>query len=444
MLLNSIVALALLGLTGVEAAYVTSKPVSKNARCGKKYGGATCQGSKWGNCCSQNGYCGSTKDHCEVAKKCQGDFGTCKGGYVVPSSTKRTTLSTSIRTSSSVRRTSTKPSSRSSSPSSSSSVVLTSASPSICSAVTITEPATIITIPGEGEVVTVTVPATITEPATTVTIPGEGEVVTITVPATITLPASTLTLPAPEPSTITLPAETLPASTITLPAETLPATTITLPAPEASTVTLPAETLPASTITLPAPDASTITLPAPDASTVTTTITSTTTSAPSCSAVQALKNPSFESNGVWAFTPNTAISSGLIRGSSGSANPPKDGLYLVQSAIDRVLDVNSGHRITQAVRVCPGQQYRFSIWLRTISASTASRPTLVQVFINGVRVLTSTPVTLEQGWTEFPGSWGADASTDAAAVQIVLYNESPVSSGTWSYLWVDLATLSPV
>ncbi|KAF1968220.1 hypothetical protein BU23DRAFT_515106, partial [Bimuria novae-zelandiae CBS 107.79] len=73
MLFGSVILLALLGITGVEA----SKPVSKNARCGSKFGGATCQGSKWGNCCSQNGYCGSSKDHCEVAKKCQKAFGTC-------------------------------------------------------------------------------------------------------------------------------------------------------------------------------------------------------------------------------------------------------------------------------------------------------------------------------------------------------------------------------
>lgn len=33
-----------------------SKPVSDNARCGSQYGGKTCQGSAFGDCCSQHGY----------------------------------------------------------------------------------------------------------------------------------------------------------------------------------------------------------------------------------------------------------------------------------------------------------------------------------------------------------------------------------------------------
>jgi hypothetical protein len=32
------------------------QPVSKNARCGAGFGGQTCQGSRWGNCCSQYFY----------------------------------------------------------------------------------------------------------------------------------------------------------------------------------------------------------------------------------------------------------------------------------------------------------------------------------------------------------------------------------------------------
>ncbi|EAT88523.1 hypothetical protein HBI56_127470 [Parastagonospora nodorum] len=77
MLFNSVVILALCAAPGVE---VAAKPVSKNARCGEKFGGATCQGSKWGNCCSPYGYCGSGKDYCE-AKKCRKNFGTCNGQY---------------------------------------------------------------------------------------------------------------------------------------------------------------------------------------------------------------------------------------------------------------------------------------------------------------------------------------------------------------------------
>ncbi|KAH7356170.1 hypothetical protein BKA66DRAFT_400422, partial [Pyrenochaeta sp. MPI-SDFR-AT-0127] len=76
MLFNSLIVLALLQLTAAQSG---RKPVSRNARCGKGFGGQTCQGSKWGNCCSQYGYCGSTRDYCDVANKCQKDFGTCNG-----------------------------------------------------------------------------------------------------------------------------------------------------------------------------------------------------------------------------------------------------------------------------------------------------------------------------------------------------------------------------
>ncbi|KAF1946371.1 hypothetical protein EJ02DRAFT_330143, partial [Clathrospora elynae] len=55
-----------------------SKPVSTNGRCGSQYGGQTCQGSGFGNCCSQYGFCGSTKGYC-VATTCQNDFGSCNG-----------------------------------------------------------------------------------------------------------------------------------------------------------------------------------------------------------------------------------------------------------------------------------------------------------------------------------------------------------------------------
>jgi hypothetical protein len=35
----------------------------------------TCQGSIFGNCCSQYGWCGSTVDYCGAG--CQSNFGTC-------------------------------------------------------------------------------------------------------------------------------------------------------------------------------------------------------------------------------------------------------------------------------------------------------------------------------------------------------------------------------
>ncbi|TLD20487.1 hypothetical protein PspLS_08681 [Pyricularia sp. CBS 133598] len=45
--------------------------------CGQAAGGATCQGSSFGNCCSRYGYCGSTDTYCGAG--CQSGFGTCNG-----------------------------------------------------------------------------------------------------------------------------------------------------------------------------------------------------------------------------------------------------------------------------------------------------------------------------------------------------------------------------
>ncbi|KAH7355474.1 hypothetical protein BKA66DRAFT_385830, partial [Pyrenochaeta sp. MPI-SDFR-AT-0127] len=53
-----------------------SQPVSQNARCGTSFGGQTCLGSQWGNCCSQYGYCGSTVDYCSP-QSCQAKYGRC-------------------------------------------------------------------------------------------------------------------------------------------------------------------------------------------------------------------------------------------------------------------------------------------------------------------------------------------------------------------------------
>jgi hypothetical protein len=46
--------------------------VSTDGSCGS---GVTCQGSTFGNCCSQYSYCGSTSDYCSSG--CQTAFGTC-------------------------------------------------------------------------------------------------------------------------------------------------------------------------------------------------------------------------------------------------------------------------------------------------------------------------------------------------------------------------------
>ncbi|KAI0879716.1 carbohydrate esterase family 4 protein [Hypoxylon argillaceum] len=49
--------------------------VSTEGNCGS---GVTCQGSKFGNCCSVNGYCGSSIDYCGAG--CNPLFGSCTAG----------------------------------------------------------------------------------------------------------------------------------------------------------------------------------------------------------------------------------------------------------------------------------------------------------------------------------------------------------------------------
>jgi hypothetical protein len=50
--------------------------VSPNGLCGCSTG-YTCKGSRWGECCSQYGYCGSSEAYCDA--KCQSAFGVCAG-----------------------------------------------------------------------------------------------------------------------------------------------------------------------------------------------------------------------------------------------------------------------------------------------------------------------------------------------------------------------------
>lgn len=48
---------------------------SKDGSCGN---GITCNGSKFGSCCSQHGYCGSTGPYCGADVGCQPESGTCQ------------------------------------------------------------------------------------------------------------------------------------------------------------------------------------------------------------------------------------------------------------------------------------------------------------------------------------------------------------------------------
>lgn len=49
-------------------------PVSKSSRCGARFG-LTCQGSTFGNCCSNQNYCGSSTAYCGTG--CQSGYGSC-------------------------------------------------------------------------------------------------------------------------------------------------------------------------------------------------------------------------------------------------------------------------------------------------------------------------------------------------------------------------------
>ncbi|KZL86484.1 chitin recognition protein [Colletotrichum incanum] len=86
----------------------TALSISLDATCGAA-AGKTCQGSTFGNCCSKNGWCGSTASYCGTG--CQSKYGTC-GSQSSSSgvSSGRTSSSSSSRrsgTSSSISRTST-------------------------------------------------------------------------------------------------------------------------------------------------------------------------------------------------------------------------------------------------------------------------------------------------------------------------------------------------
>ncbi|KAK8234236.1 glyoxal oxidase [Phyllosticta capitalensis] len=68
----------------------TSTAPRSDGRCGKDFGGATCDPKgAYGGCCSQYGYCGTTSDHCLVSSGCQnGCTGAASSSGSSPSSSK--------------------------------------------------------------------------------------------------------------------------------------------------------------------------------------------------------------------------------------------------------------------------------------------------------------------------------------------------------------------
>ncbi|KAF9777038.1 hypothetical protein IL306_004688 [Fusarium sp. DS 682] len=65
--------------TGCQSSFGTcdasSSNVSTDGNCGKN--GKICKGSKWGDCCSKNGFCGKGDDYCRDG--CQTAYGLCTG-----------------------------------------------------------------------------------------------------------------------------------------------------------------------------------------------------------------------------------------------------------------------------------------------------------------------------------------------------------------------------
>ncbi|EHK20742.1 carbohydrate esterase family 4 protein [Trichoderma virens Gv29-8] len=58
-----------------ETLPVLSPVPTTDGRCGSAFGNTTCLNQKIDNCCSKNGWCGSTEDHCLAG--CQEGFGRC-------------------------------------------------------------------------------------------------------------------------------------------------------------------------------------------------------------------------------------------------------------------------------------------------------------------------------------------------------------------------------
>jgi hypothetical protein len=63
----------LLSLAAIAAAAART---SSDGKCGGRHQ-LTCEGSGYGDCCSQYSYCGSSRAYC--GKGCQSDFGQCNG-----------------------------------------------------------------------------------------------------------------------------------------------------------------------------------------------------------------------------------------------------------------------------------------------------------------------------------------------------------------------------
>ena len=70
----------------------THTSASTDGTCGN---GVTCTGTRWGSCCSDDGYCGVGSDYCSLSRGCQPAWGKCDG--TTTSSTKATATKTTCK-----------------------------------------------------------------------------------------------------------------------------------------------------------------------------------------------------------------------------------------------------------------------------------------------------------------------------------------------------------
>ncbi len=70
----------------------TRTSTSTDGTCGN---GVTCTGTRWGTCCSSDGYCGVGSDYCSISGGCQPAWGKCDG--TTTSSTKTTSTKTTCK-----------------------------------------------------------------------------------------------------------------------------------------------------------------------------------------------------------------------------------------------------------------------------------------------------------------------------------------------------------
>ncbi|KAK3294214.1 carbohydrate-binding module family 18 protein [Chaetomium fimeti] len=75
--------------------------VSPDGSCGQ---GVTCTGSRYGDCCSAHGFCGSTTDYC--GDGCQAGFGNCGSGTGEPSGSPGGSVTVTVTSITSVTKTS--------------------------------------------------------------------------------------------------------------------------------------------------------------------------------------------------------------------------------------------------------------------------------------------------------------------------------------------------